>query len=84
MSKWSAQVWVKWNEAPNWKNWNWKKQWKEVTWAASTMGEWDMVLWVDVQTPAELEKFVQEKLWNQKWVADTHSTWAKEIWHKAA
>lgn len=84
-NKWTAQVWVKWNNtAPDWKTWDWKKEWKEVTWAASTMGEWDMVLWVDVQTPEELEKFVSKKLWGKKWVADTHSSWAKEIWSKKA
>jgi len=79
--KWTAQVHVKWNkDAPVWENWSWLKKWKEVKWAASTMGEWDMVLWVDVQTPEELEKFVHEKLWAKKWVTNTQSTWTKEVW----
>ncbi len=83
--KWSAQVQVKWNkDAPVWDNWNWLNDWKEVKWAGSTMGEWDMVLWVDVQSPAELEKFVHEKLRAKNWVWDTHSTWTKEVWAKAA
>jgi len=83
--KWTAQVQVKWNkDAPVAENWDWLKKWKEVKWAASTMGDWDMVLWVDVQTPAELEKFVHEKLRAKKWVADTRSTWTKEVWKKAA
>jgi len=44
------------------------------------MGEWDMVLWVDVSTPEELEKFVHDKLWAKKWVENTKSTWTKEVW----
>ncbi len=82
-NKWSAQVQVKWNKnAPDWKDWNWKGEWKEVKWAASTMGEWDMILWVDVKTPEELEAFVHNKLWASNWVANTHSTWAKEVWNE--
>lgn len=82
MTKWSAQVQVKWTkDAPARDNWSWLKEWSEVKWAASTMGEWDMVLWVDVKTPEDLEKFVHEKLWAKKWVADTKSTWTKEVWN---
>jgi hypothetical protein len=43
------------------------------------MGQWDIVLWVDVKSPEDLEKFVQEKLWAKKWIADTKSTWTKEV-----
>jgi len=83
--KWTAQVHVKWNkDAPVWENWGWLKDWKEVKWAASTMGEWDMVMWVDVQTPADLEHFVHDKLRSKNWVADTHSTWTKEVWKNVA
>lgn len=83
--KWNAQVYVKWNkDAPVWENWAWLKEWPEVKWAASTMGEWDMVMWVDVQTPADLEHFVHDKLRSKKWVADTQSTWTKEVWKVAA
>lgn len=81
MSKWTAQVQVKWNKDAPQGDWSWLKKWKEVKWAASTMGEWDMVLWVDVKTPEELEKFVHEKLWAKKWVSDTKSTWTKEVWN---
>ncbi|MEX0799453.1 MAG: Lrp/AsnC ligand binding domain-containing protein [Bacteriovoracaceae bacterium] len=85
MDQWSAQVQVKWTkDAPVWENWNWLKDWKEVKWAASSMGEWDMVFWVNVSGPKELEEFVHEKLWSKKWVADTHSTWTKEVWSQAA
>ena len=65
-----------------------KSLWKSVSQVSThfkkAIGEWDMVFWVDVQTPEELEKFVQKKLWGQKWVSDTHSSWAKEIWNKKA
>lgn len=82
MSKWTAQVQVKWTkDAPVWENWNWLQEWKEVKWAASTMGEWDMILWVDTKSPEELEKFVHDKLWSKKWVSDTKSTWTKEVWN---
>lgn len=81
MDKWSAQVFVKWTkDAPVWDNWQWLSEWKEVKWAFSTMGEWDMVLWIDVDNPKDLEKFVHEKLWSKNWVSDTKSTWTKEVW----
>lgn len=81
MSKWRAQVMVKWNQdAPKMDSWEWLKDWKEVVWAGSTMGDWDMTLWVDVAGPADLEKFVHTKLRAKNWVHDTHSTWIKEVW----
>jgi hypothetical protein len=45
------------------------------------MGEWDMILWFDCKNPEELEKFIHEKLWAKKWVADTKLTWTKEVWN---
>ena len=81
MSNWTAQVQVKWNkDHPKWESWDWKSEWPEVKWAASTMGEWDMTLWVNVQTPEELEKFVHNKLRDKGWVWDTQSNWVKEVW----
>ena len=80
-NEWIAQVHVKWTkDAPVWENWAWLQDWKEVKWAGSSMGEWDMVLWVNVQTPKELESFVHEKLWAKKWVSETKYTWTKEVW----
>ena len=82
--KWWAKVDVKWSEnSPANENWNWLKEWPEVKWAWSTMGDWDMTLWVDVASPDELEKFVHEKVWSKKWVKDTKSTWSKEMWSAA-
>ena len=81
MSKWIARVDVKWKPETSWnKDWKWLSDWKEVKWAGSTMGDWDLTLWVDVDTPAELEEFVHGKLRSKDWVADTHSTWTKEVW----
>ena len=74
--KWTAQVQVKWNkDAPQGENWSWLKDWSEVKWAWSTMGDWDMTLWLDVSSPEELENFVHTKLREKKWVEDTKSTW---------
>ncbi len=81
MENWRAQVNVKWNKnCPNWENWEWLAEWNEVKWAGSTMGEWDMTLWLDVNTPEELERFVHTKLRTKDWVAHTHSTWTKQVW----
>lgn len=81
---WTAQVNVKWNKnAPATQSWDWLKEWPEVKWAASTMGEWDMILWVDTKTPAELENFVHGKLWAKDWVENTKSTWTKKVWSAA-
>lgn len=85
MSKWTAQVDVKWNQnAPATDSWEWLKDWPEVKWAWSTTGDWDMTLWVDVHTPDELETFVHNKLRSKDWVTNTRSTWTKEVWHAAA
>ncbi len=79
--KWTAQVQVKWNkDAPQGDNWSWLKDWSEVKWAWSTMGDWDMTLWLDVSSPEELENFVHTQLREKKWVEDTKSTWTKEVW----
>lgn len=85
MSKWTAQVDVKWNKnAPATANWDWLKEWSEVKWAWSTTGSWDMTLWGDVSNPEELEAFVHNKLRNTDWVEDTRSTWTKEVWQAQA
>lgn len=79
--KWTAQVQVKWNkDAQSDQNWDWLRDWSEVKWAWSTMGDWDMTLWLDVETPAQLEAFVHDKLRTKGWVEDTKSTWTKEVW----
>ncbi|MBT7608335.1 MAG: Lrp/AsnC ligand binding domain-containing protein [Bacteriovoracaceae bacterium] len=77
-----AQVQVKWNkEAPIASDdWSWLKEWSEVKWAGSTMGDWDMTLWVDAKDPEELEQFVYSKLRSKNWVADTKSVWTKKVW----
>jgi len=82
MDKWRAQVNVKWNSnVPDWKSWDWiKNDWSEVKWAGSTMGDWDLTLWVDVKTPADLENFVHSKVRSKKWVEDTQTSWTKEVW----
>ena len=79
--KWTAQVQIKWNkDAPQGEDWSWLKDWNEVKWAWSTMGDWDMTLWLQVGTPEELESFVHTKLRTKNWVEDTRSTWTKEVW----
>lgn len=82
---WSAQVSVKWKPQA-WKKANWEtiREWKEVKSAWSTMGDWDMILWVDVKTPEELENFVVNKLRAQDWVTDTWSTWTNQVWARSA
>ena len=40
-----------------------------------------MSKWTAQVQPEDLEKFVHEKLWAKKWVADTKSTWTKEVWN---
>jgi len=42
-------------------SWDWLKDWKEVSSAWSTMGDWDMVLWVNVSSPEDLEKICERK-----------------------
>ena len=77
---WSAQVLVKWSEHPaGWQGWDWS-QWKEVESVWSAMGEWDMILWVNVTTPGQLEDFVHHKVATQPWVSSTKSSWNKRLY----
>ena len=86
---WQAQVYVKWNKQwpKEWskaQKWDWFKEWPEVKTAWSTMGEWDLVLWVEGKTPEEIENFVCNKVWNKEWVDKTETHWARQVWQKAA
>ena len=78
---WQAQIWVKWNKNVSVSNdWSWMKEWKEVQGVWSMMGDWDMMLTIDAKTPAEVEEFIWKKLRTKDWVANTHCTWAKQVW----
>lgn len=81
----SAQVSVKWNPTAkrNWTDWNWLSDWKEVKSAWSTMGDWDMVMWVQADSPEALEQFVMNRLRSNEWVADTKTTWWHNVWEVA-
>ena len=78
---WNAHVWVKCSNEFKWENdnWEWLKDW-DVKRAWSTMGDWDFCVEVAVNNPEELEKFVWSKVKKHPWIADTHSTWSKEVW----
>ena len=84
MKEWSAVINVKWNNNVNWsEGWEWLNEWSEVKTAWSTMGQWDMSLWVNLDTPADVEKFVHEKLRAKNWVEDTETHWVKQVWNAA-
>ncbi|OGQ97361.1 MAG: hypothetical protein A2284_04170 [Deltaproteobacteria bacterium RIFOXYA12_FULL_61_11] len=83
---WNAHLWVKWNDQYNhttnghWKNWDWVKEWKPVKRAWTTMGDWDMCFEVKAETPEQLEDFVWNTVRKNPWVAQTSTTWTKEVW----
>lgn len=83
MNNWSVWINVKWNQETPKQDWSWLNDWKEVKGAWSTMGNWDMTLWVELGSPTEVETFVHNKLRAQKWVADTETHWVKEVWNAA-
>jgi DNA-binding Lrp family transcriptional regulator len=83
MDNWSAVINVKWNNKFDGKNWEWLKEWAEVQTAWSTMGSWDMSIWVNLDSPASVEEFVHGKLRNTDWVADTETHWVKQVWNAA-
>lgn len=80
---WRAQVLVKWTAEgkQEWQQWDWSV-WSEVEEVWSAMGEWDLILWVSVSTPDELETFVHQKLGQQPWVDSTKSSWNKQLYNK--
>jgi len=81
---WNAHVWVKCNNElkPN-DSWDSMKDWQDVRRAWWTMGDWDLVLEVDCDSPDKLEEFVWKELRKKPWVNETHSTWTKEVWSNA-
>jgi DNA-binding Lrp family transcriptional regulator len=82
---WHAHIWVKWNgKFPKTQNWEWLKEWSEVNAAWSVMGDWDMIIEVNANTPTEVENFIWQKLRSKDWVENTHTTWARDIWKKKA
>ncbi len=80
---WNAHVWVKWSNTWD-NNWESVKEWNQVKRVWSCMGDWDMCLEVNVDSPEKLENFVWSHLRSKKWVQQTHSTWSKEIWNSAS
>jgi hypothetical protein len=82
MSKWRAQVKVKWAGDPmsDEVSWSWIQNFKEIKWAASEHGEWNLTLWVDVNDPQELDDFINQRLKKNPKIVETHSTWVKQIW----
>ena len=79
-NKWSAWVWIKWKPGTPSNAWEpWQKD-ARIKGAWSTMGEWDSCLWVDAQSPAELEDFVWKQIRKNEWVQHTNTTWAKQWW----
>ncbi len=78
---WQAQVWVKWNDkVPKTNDWSWLNEWSEVHTAWSVMGDWDMLLTIEARGPEEVESFIWNKLRSKDWVANTHTTWANQVW----
>jgi Lrp/AsnC ligand binding domain len=78
--KWNAWVWIKWRAGTPSNAWEtWQKN-PSIKNAWSTMGEWDCCLWVDVQSPAELEEFVWKNIRKNEWVQATNTTWSKQWW----
>ena len=46
----------------------------------------DKILFLDIETVPQFKTFDEapekiQKLWAKKWVADTKSTWTKEVWN---
>lgn len=76
--KWQGWVHIKWKPGtPDsvWSTWKANK-WVKGVW--STQGEWDCSIWLDVQTPDQLEQFVWSDVRGNQWVEDTHSYWVKQ------
>jgi hypothetical protein len=76
-NQWQALVNIKWKSgtpSTAWESWKGNSKIKA---AWSTLGDWDCMLWVDVQTPDELEEFVWNNIRKNQWVDGTQTHWAK-------
>jgi hypothetical protein len=79
-SHWGAWIWVKLKSgAPEDCASQWK-QIKEIKDAWSTSGEWDIVLWLEIDDPDAIERFVWKEVRGNKWVEKTDTHWAKKVW----
>jgi len=79
-AQWGAFVWIKWKPgAPEDACHHWK-QTKEIKEAWTTAGKWDCALWIDKESPAEIERLVWKEIQGNKWVAETETHIAKKFW----
>ena len=69
---WYGRVLLKCNRMPDS---NWWKQWSEVKAVWYSMEEWDLELWLNFNSPNDMEKFVKTNLQTQDWVTNTWSSW---------
>ena len=77
---WEPCIWVKWKAgAPStaWEQWQGRS---EIKGAWNTQGEWDCLLWLNVETPDQLEDFVWQELRANDWVETTKTGWWKKWW----
>ncbi|NGX45754.1 MAG: hypothetical protein K940chlam2_00934 [Chlamydiae bacterium] len=77
---WGAWIWIKWKPGAPEDAWGeWKKH-PEIKEAWSTSGSWDCCLWIDLDNPDDIEKFVWREIRKNKWVEKTETYWAKKWW----
>ncbi|MCB1110555.1 MAG: Lrp/AsnC ligand binding domain-containing protein [Chlamydiia bacterium] len=78
--RWGAWVWVKWKAGAPEDAWNEWRDHSEIKQAWSTPGNWDCSLWINLDNPDDIEKFVWREIRKNKWVEKTDTHWAKRWW----
>ncbi len=79
-SDWGAWVNIKWKPGTPESAWKELKKLPEIKEAWSTSGSWDCALWVNFQSPDQIEDFVWKTTRQNKWVEKTKTSWAKKWW----
>ena len=79
-SQWGSWVWIKWKAGAPENAWSRWKEIDKIKEAWSTTGEWDCVLWINLDRPEDVEKLVWKEVRNNQWVEKTDTHWAKKYW----
>jgi len=81
MSKWNSVIFIKTKK--DWTDTDSVKKWQGVENIWSTSGEWDWCIKLDDKhsTPQQTEEVVS-KLRQSEWVADSESSWWREVYSR--
>ena len=68
----------KWNQKPE--SWEWINELSDVVWSWTTMGDYDVNIWVKYNSTAKLQSFIEKKLNSYDWINSTKITLVQKVY----